>query len=357
MGTLALGGRGPTDIYVFMSGEQRLVHFDGASWRRTANLPAGALHIVPVGTHLFAGMSVTTTTTSIVRESTSSMVGIGDMITGATTRPGASAVWGRSCDDVFIATGSPSMTDGGALVHFDGATWTREYDQTNAGIEDVYGTSLDVYAITGNAVLRRSGTSWPTMQTFPSALRAVWAAPDVVVAGGDNQWIHRYTGTWTSTQLPGNVIYGVEGVAGFGPDDLYVVRGGPNPIVHFDGNQWTDVPLPAGAVGPFWAIWASDDGRLIVVGDKGQALHLEGGTWRLANMPYDDYKAIHGSSINDVFAVGLHGTIARFDGAHWAPVRSPGGQMRSTWTNSSCTYITAEASSLVVHRLARSMTW
>ena len=351
-GAIELGGRSESDLYAYAAGQPALVWFDGSSWRRTANVAAFA--IAPVGQQLFAGHA-----TGIVRESPNSVADISDLVTAAGAVRGGSAISGRSCDDVFVSIASVSQADDGMLFHYDGVAWTLEHTRAMDPITDVFATDADVFATTySGSVLRRSGASWTVMQTFSAPLRALWASGDVVVAAGDGGWVHRFDGTWTSTQIVG--AGGVVDVWGTGPADLYAVTYGANPVVQFDGTSWNPVAFPS-APAPLQAIWGDGEGTLVVVGANGEAWHREQGIWRRdPTLPYGGYRAVHGSSASDVFAATEQGTIAHYDGARWAPVRTPGittSLIRAAWTTPSCTYFARDYAAFGLVRLARRTPW
>lgn len=352
IGTIEMGGRSDTDLYAYAAGVPGLVWFDGTHWRRTANVTA--FTIEAVGPHLFAGHQ-----TGILRESPNSVASVSDIVAAAGAVRGGAGISGRSCDDVFVAIASVSQSDDGMLFHYDGIGWTLEHTLPMDPITDVVTTETEVYATTySGSVLRRVGTSWTVMQTFSTPLRTLWAADGVILAGGDGGWVHRYTGTWTSTQLPG--AFGIDDVWGTGPDDLYAVVSGAARIAHFDGTGWNPVAFPS-APASLQAIWGDSDGTLIAVGANGEAWHREQGMWRREpTLPFGAYRSIHGSSASDVFAATEQGTIAHYDGRRWAPVRTPGvdtSAVRGTWTTPSCTYFLRDYASFGLVRLTRRTPW
>jgi hypothetical protein len=347
---IKIGGRSESDLYAYAAGYPGLVWFDGSSWRRTANVAAST--IAAVGQELFAGHA-----TGVLRESPTSVADISDIVTAAGALKGGGALGGTSCDDVFVSIASVSQADDGMLFHYDGVTWNLEHTRAMDPITDVVATATDAFAVTySGAVLRRSGTSWAVMQTFSAPLRTVWASGNFVVAAGDDNWVHRFDGAWTSTQLSGGVL----DVWGTGPDDVYAVTYGADRLVHFDGTSWNAVALPSNP-GFLQAIWGDSDGTLIAVGANGEAWHREQGVWRRdATLPFGGYRALHGSSASDVFAVTDEGTVAHYDGLRWAPVRMPGiapATIRAAWTTPSCTYFARDYNSFGLVRLTRRTPW
>lgn len=93
-------------------------------------------------------------------------------------------VWGAGAGDVW------AVGTGGALTHFDGATWTPHAAPTEASLIAVWGAASDeVYAVGGapgaGEILRYDGASWSRFATAPERLAGVWTAPDrpLFVAG------------------------------------------------------------------------------------------------------------------------------------------------------------------------------
>jgi hypothetical protein len=306
--------------------------------------------IASVGNLTFAGM-----TTGIARESSSSFADISSTVIGAQALGGA-AVWGRDCRDIYLALSSVSVSGSSQLFRYDGHAWLLEATLPMTTISAMFGTPDGaVYATSSTGdLLQRTPVGWTVMR-FPQALRGGWAANGgFLIVFGDDGWIHRFSGTWTSTQLPDHV----RAIWGLAPDDIYVIRqrGAISGIAHFDGAQWSDVQLPPNPNRFLEALWGTSD-VLIAVGNQGEALHREGGVWRSEAMPYDDFRALHGANAGDVFAVGAQGTIAHFGGVHWAPVRHDAVEPRSVWTADQCAYFAGKYSQPGLHRLWRRAAW
>lgn len=351
---ISLGGRSATDFYVFASGESHMVYFDGERWQRSATLATPVYEVASLEDATFAA-----TATGVALEAPNSLVDIADVVSATAPTTGGIAVAGTSCADVYVISSSVSLAAGGAVFRFDGASWAHEHTIASGSITDVFATDDgDVYATavteTGGELLRRTTGTWSTFKTFATGPRAVWAAPGgIVVVVADQGWVHRFDGAWTSVQLPSTAF---EDVWGTSATDIVAVRSQPSPLVHFDGTEWTDVAVPA-TMGRMRAIWGDDAGTLIVVGELGEALHREQGEWRRERLPFDNYTAAHGATAGDVFAVAQQGTMAHFDGTHWAPIRNTTRQPTSVWTAGACTYVTGDYSTIELHLLSRREPW
>lgn len=87
---------------------------------------------------------------------------------------------------------------------------------------------------------------------------------------------------------------------------------------------------------PLNGIWGVPGGPVFAVGGEG-ILELEGGSWRLATAPEGAaLNSIWGSSPTNVVAVGEHGLILHYDGAHWVskPTGTP-DSFTGVWGRSS----------------------
>ena len=105
-------------------------------------------------------------------------------------------VWGASGTDVF------AVGDVGAIVHYDGTTWTVVASGTEANLLGVGGTTgSDVFAVgQKGTILHYDGVAWAAMDSPTLAdLAAVWAAsPSDVFAVGSGGTILHYDGlSWS----------------------------------------------------------------------------------------------------------------------------------------------------------------
>jgi hypothetical protein len=65
-------------------------------------------------------------------------------------------------------------------------------------------------------------------------------------------------------------------------------------------------------------MWGSSANDVWAVGLAGTILHFDGKAWTRSTAPVtDDLWSVWGSSANDVWAVGGHGALLRFDGKAW----------------------------------------
>lgn len=144
-------------------------------------------------------------------------------------------VWGSSANNVF------AVGDGGVVLRYDGAAWTRMATGTTAQLNRVWGSSAtNVYAATSTGrLLRYNGTAWSLVAGVqaPGALWSVWgSSASDVYAVGDGGIVFRYNGTsWQRVRLPTReVLYGVWGTSAA---NVYT-GGGSGALYRFNGTAW-----------------------------------------------------------------------------------------------------------------------
>jgi len=168
---------------------------------------------------------------------------------------GATSVWATSRVNAFVVAGEP-----GAIVHYDGATWTPMTTGTTSRLSDIWGSSeTDVFAVgqTG-AVLHYDGSTWAVMPTETSNnLLGVWGSSGTdVYAVGDAGTILHYDGTqWKA--VPSMTQNRLTGVWSSSDRDVFVVGG---IILHYDGKTWTRMGTTNGA----HKVWGSGAGDVYV---------------------------------------------------------------------------------------------
>lgn len=341
---LIAGGRSSSDLYVAEVGATTLVRFDGVRWLRDATSPGPIHALAAIGTQMFAGMM-----DGIAREAPSSIVEIADTLRASQASTNLLSSWGRSCDDLFVVATSVAANDPSQILRFDGTSWAVEAEVMTY-ISTVSGTGDATYATTNDGLLRRTGTTWtPTGDMFPTTLQEISSAADgtIVVSGVDN-WVHVFDGMWRRERLS----VPISGVFTSGRDGIYAIT--PIGVFAFDGTSWImESSLPQ--LGN--AIWGSADGTLFAVGRNGQAWHRSQGTWTAMPMPFDDFISVHGTASDDVFAVGLTGTLAHFDGRRWSPLRDRIARGGRVWSGGDCIYFSTGTSPHGLARLRRGESW
>jgi len=174
----------------------------------------------------------------------------------------------------------PALAGGadGTLLAFDGITWSpMDSGVTTPVLGVLVRSASDGYAVTGDQILRQTGTSWAIEHTAGATLRGIAAGADGDVwAVGDAGTALRYTeGAWNEVPTPGQVS--LRAVLTTSQGETWAVGAGGALLQLFDGAfAAIDSPTDAGLN----AIWEADNGDLWVVGDRGTILRRDGeGTW------------------------------------------------------------------------------
>lgn len=204
-------------------------------------------------------------------------------------------IWGSAANDVWAA-GS-----GGTIVHWNGTAWAASPTGIPNTFNAIWGSGpQDIYAVSGNqAILHGNGTSWTKVYALD----------------------------------PGTGI-SVNAVWGSGPNDVHL---GTNHFSDDDGNNANGflhtAPKPDAGDAGYWqialgqpvinGIWGSSASDVWLVADNSQfvafqyGMTLHGKPGEAGTLEYTEVdsqsnvalESVHGSSANDVWAVGAAGTI------------------------------------------------
>jgi len=98
-------------------------------------------------------------------------------------------------------------------------------------------------------------------------------------------------------------------------DSTYTGEG----IYHYDGNTWRSIDTSEF----YYGIWGHSANELFIVGMEGTILHYDGNQWMGLNSGTEkDLYNVWGTSANNVFAVGWGGIILHYDGSDWTKMDS-----------------------------------
>ena len=189
------------------------------------------------------------------------------------------AVWGSSSSDVFAVGWY------GAILHYDGSTWSLMESGTDESLFGVWGSSAsDVFAVGGSGtILHYDGSTWSLMDS------------------GMDEW---FGGVWGSSA-----------------SDVFAV-GGNGTILNYDGSTWS--AMTTGSEDRIEGVWGSSASDVFAVGGIGTILHYDGISWSRLTIDSDSrLEGVWGSSANDIYAVGGSGTIQHFDGSNWSSITPP----------------------------------
>lgn len=195
-------------------------------------------------------------------------------------------VWGSGRDDVWAVGGGGDTEGQQTILHYDGEAWAKvpvpQFEQTNVyGFFDVWGTAADDVYIVGQrgAVLHYDGSSWtPQKVGVEENLSSIWGTSKdsvVLVGGTNNAVIAKWDGTeWTSRALL--PLPKLNGLWMDEPTTAHVVgENGTIARVNLETYEYTDLTQDdLSGTYDFAGIFGDQSGRLTAVG--GNVIHLRG---------------------------------------------------------------------------------
>lgn len=233
-------------------------------------------------------------------------------------------VGGATTDDLYAVGGHPM---GGRVQHYDGTAWGPGGPSFGTPLLNwVHAFSADDVVMVGSrgAVLRFDGLTWTRDQTpTDHDLWGVWgaASDDLWAVGGNGReegqaTILRWDGVaWTQVEPPAlerPQVWAWFKVWGSGPDDVYIV-GQRGAVLHWDGAALTE--LFVGAADDLIAVWGTGPDLVVAVGGRANGLISvwDGTTWEthdLAPVP-----GLNGVWMRGPVAHvgGVLGTLGSFD--------------------------------------------
>ncbi|MBI5491242.1 MAG: hypothetical protein HY905_28180 [Deltaproteobacteria bacterium] len=230
-----------------------------------------------------------------------------------TTRCGTTG-WQRCTADCRIPTSEVCRTPSETCNNID---------------DDCDGRTDEVPECGGRWLWRNPLPSWNT-------LSAVWPLPDgtawAVGAGGA---IARWDGSaWTAQRSPTSEdLRGIAGRPGGPP--LFAV-GLHGTTLRFDGDAWARDTAPVAV--SLHAVWVDASGtEAVAVGDQGTVLRWNGADWFGGTADTaEDLFGVWGDSADDVFAVGGHRVLCRWDGSAWTAQQpyTDEGWLEGVWGSS-----------------------
>ena len=259
----------------------------------------------------------------------------------ALTKPSS---WGASADDVYVTN------DINPLMHWDGTSWTEiaetvsdTYPYTMYTLDAVWGSSSnDVFAggasfsqSYGDEILHWDGTSWSRMQATPISVSGLWGSGpnDVYASGwfwlGDNQGgLLHWDGTiWSQITTP---IGGLTDAAVWNDgSEVFIIDTYPTYLRRWDGTTWTTIAdgYQATSATPYgqnlFSVWGSGRNDVYAVGVDGTILHV--GSTTIVTMQSgtaQPLRVVRGSSASDVFAAG-DGALLHLRNGVWETLAVP----------------------------------
>jgi hypothetical protein len=220
---------------------------------------------------------------------------------------------GRNASDIYVCSSSDY------LIHYNGSSWSVVTDGNDTEYVSLYclwAGSTNIFT-GGNCgkLFSYNGSAWSDETGVnDGALRGVWAAaPDNALAVGDEGMILRRDGSsWTDAGTPATSSYYFYGVSG--EEDNWFICGSSGALLRNDGDSW----VVAGGLGAttnyLYGVWATGN-EAVAVGASGVVVRFDGTNQLMMTSGTTEYlRAVWGSSMSSVFAVGDDGTIVHYDG-------------------------------------------
>lgn len=241
--------------------------------------------------------------------------------------------------------GVARQLDASSTTDAESPSWVTLHQVTGAHPRDVHGLSgYEVLFVgTAGAMWRWNGFELhdAAAPTGDLDLDAVWAASSLLgyAVGArldGTPAVLQWNGAqWSAITTPADTA--LTGVAGIGgPGERAWSVGHASNFLHrpSSASTWERQTGPDLVVSPE-AVWVSDDaGDVWVVGSQGIARYRASDTAFVER--FDDVAlwGVHGTAVDDVWAVGAEGAIRHWDGAAWTDV--PSGvavTLRDVWAN------------------------
>ncbi len=249
-------------------------------------------------------------------------------------------IWGSSGGDVFV------VGTGGTILKCNGigTSCTLMTSNTSNHLWGVWGISGgDVFAVGASGTILKSnddGSTWIKMNSNTSeTLWGVWGSSGIVFAVGASGTILKSNddgSTWI--KMNSNTSETLWGVWGSTADQPVWTVAYAEVFSSFDGLSWNAVPLNGvGTINFLKKIWVSQNGmdvfaaapiEMVWTGSTWVTqtciLHKHSTGWQNDKVPSGTFlNGVWGRSSNDVFAVGLGGTILHYNGSSWSKLDGP----------------------------------
>jgi hypothetical protein len=227
-------------------------------------------------------------------------------------------VWAFSETDVWFLDGSSTVQ------RFDGQSWSTLATPSMGGLGCIYAVSAtEVWLCAGDELLHWDGTAFDEQidiatLTGVNSLIGAWASSpsDIWLLGDDANVAHWDGVSWSASNNGASLS---SSIWGSGPTDVYVL--GTFDFVHNDGSGWSSVDLGPGGGGGDGQVWGTSASDVWVMTGSSNLHHFDGQAWETIETDFvGDPQAVWGPAPDDLWAVGSAGSIAHYDGSSWEEV-------------------------------------
>ncbi len=211
------------------------------------------------------------------------------------------------------------------VVYGESFSWLTEVSNTNYQLNGIYYLNPTNAIAVGDygKIATYNGVDWTTI-TNPNG---AWELNDVYAADANNIYavgqgghIFFYNGSQWSTITINGAYQDFEAVDGNNANDIWVV-GDDGIIYNYDGTAWN--LINSNTTAKLKGVYCAGN-LTYVVGYSGTILQINGtSVYQMTNVPSERYYDIHGTSDNNIFAVGQDATILHYNGNAWTVMNSP----------------------------------
>ena len=291
-------------------------------------------------------------------------------------------IWGIDSNNIYAAGYN------GKILHYDGNNWSlMENGISDQNILKILGTSSNnIYAVSEEKVLYYNGSTWSeiTIDINNKKLGGLWLDPEnhIFVCGDTGNIFHYYDNQWTEMSSGYNLS--IESIWGSSPSNIITVgeyattyhyngsewifkdaaRGhfkhifglsenkmyaAGIDVIQYDGNNWSNMQSRSPV--QLYGVWASSENNIFAVGLNGTIMHYSDNGWSaLSSGTSNDLYSVWGSSPNNVYAVGKEGTIIKYDGSQWSSIDSgTSAVLKSIWGSAASNIFVVGESSTIIH--------
>ncbi len=229
-----------------------------------------------------------------------------------------------------VAVGS-----GGTVLEWNNGKWTKVSFPGASALRGVTAMGSGEYLAVGLSLIYRRAVNgiWQPIGQVPGTLRAITQVDKgKAFAVGNAGLLVEIQGTNISVKPKTFGTMDVAAITAIAPNSVWVV-GSSGGTAHFDGSKWQGISSPAFA--NLTGAWGASSDNVFAVGLAGTIIRWNGLSWVPMVAPKFDYTAVWGSDPLDVYAAAKGGIIVRYDGKSWKVIVAPvKGNLRAVWASS-----------------------
>jgi hypothetical protein len=362
----SVSGTAPDDVYaVGTSGT--ILHYDGSAWTPMTSgttdvlqgvwAPGGPIAVGANGTVVTLDADVWTSVANVTHAWLYAVARAGSRVWALGNRTVVSTADGSAwtqptrglvplLNAVVGGASGPLTTvgNGGYAAQGNGDSWAVTESGTSRALNAAWvEPSGDVYAAGLNRILHYDGATWTSEFEQPVEFLDIAGGPSGLIAVGTAATIYRrVAGTWYSMRPTTPVSATLRAYASVADNIAYIV-GDAGMVLRYNGITWQ--PTPSGFSTVLYDVAAVSTATVdaMAVGEAGTIIaHNPGGSaWHALPSPTGvTLRALARGPHGDLFAVGGAGTVIRYDGTAWSVVPSPTSTgLRSAWSRSGILFV------------------